>query len=124
MGVSVVGSSAMLAMFKCLLDSGIISKEDLIKNYWEMRKIIVPGASYMKTDQFILDKLGIADEVYQGGFYELGMVKATPDKELPLIISRLKTEEAKQEVERRLKSEGVSKNPFNRKDSCKCVKKP
>jgi len=103
MSVSVAEAAAMFAMFKCLLDSGIISKEDLIKNYWEMRKIIVPGAQIIKTDQFLLDELGIADEVYQGGFYELGLVKATPDKELPLIMSHLKTEEAKQEVERRLK---------------------
>jgi hypothetical protein len=48
--------------------------------------------------------LGIADKVYGGDYYEMGLIDNTPDEDLPLIISQLKTDEGKQELERRLKS--------------------
>jgi hypothetical protein len=56
------------------------------------------------ADRNFLDDLGIVDTVYGGELYELGMIKATADKDLPLIISNLKTDEGKQEIEKRLKS--------------------
>jgi hypothetical protein len=103
MSASIVESATFFAVFKALLDKGLISKREVIKYYWEMRKFIVNGASFEKSDKYILDELGIADQVY-GELYELGLIKATPDEDLPLIISQLKTDEGKQELERRLKS--------------------
>jgi len=106
MSTSVVDLSVSMAMLKSLFDKCLISKEEFIKNYWEVRKHIKSGMALEQVDVYILDYLGIADTIYNGYLYELGLVRNTPNKDLPLIMPKIETEEAKEEIQKRLTSNG------------------
>jgi hypothetical protein len=52
MSDSVVSDCLLNSILKTLLETNVISKEDVIKNYWEIRKTIKPGTSVWPIEIF------------------------------------------------------------------------